>query len=467
MVAEIMETSRLYARTCAKLDPSWAVSLGTHILKVAHSEQFWDAEKGRVMVKRRSRLYGLELESRAVGYGKVNPRDATEIFIREGLVNDTITWPFDFTARNREVKQKVESVLTRTRDSGYLNLDEAVYRFYAARLENVSAVAELVDLVRERNGAEPEFLEMKPEDLRDPETLEQDTTAYPGELPLENRALPLNYAYRPGQADDGVTLEVTLKEASGLTSSSLDWAVPGHLVAKIEHYLRALPKEWRRALVPMAETAKTTAAELSAPVNSAQTLPEALANHLNTKFGIRVTPTMWDAKPLLDHLRVRVRVCDGRGKELVASRELEEVQALLDERRQKASARIDNEAPRAWKKARERWEKQDQTSWSFGDIPAQVQVAEKAGVPLLAYPGIKTGVAGVALRLFKTEGDAQQTTRLGLAALLDLQLRHDLGWLQRDLKSLRSLGTLTATLVPMPELQKQANAMLHRWVCDP
>lgn len=467
MVAEIMETSRLYARTCAKLDPSWAVSLGTHILKVAHSEPFWDAEKGRVMVKRRSRLYGLELESRAVGYGKVNPRDATEIFIREGLVNDTITWPFDFTARNREVKQKVESVLTRTRDSGYLNLDEAVYRFYAARLENVSAVAELVDLVRERNGAEPEFLEMKPEDLCDPEILEHDTTAYPGELPLENRALPLNYAYRPGQADDGVTLEVTLKEASGLTSSSLDWAVPGHLVAKIEHYLRALPKEWRRALVPMAETAKTTAAELSAPVNSAQTLPEALANHLNTKFGIRVTPTMWDAKPLLDHLRVRVRVCDGRGKELLASRELEEVQALLDERRQKASARIDNEAPRAWKKARERWEKQDQTSWSFGDIPAQVQVAEKAGVPLLAYPGIKTGVAGVALRLFKTEGDAQQTTRLGLAALLDLQLRHDLGWLQRDLKSLRSLGTLTATLVPMPELQKQANAMLHRWVCDP
>ncbi len=487
MVAEIMETSRLYARTCAKLDPSWAVSLGTHILKVAHSEPFWDAEKGRVMVKRRARLYGLELERRSVGYGKVDPRDATEIFIREGLVNDTITWPFDFTAHNRGVKQKVESVLTRTRDSGYLNLDEAVYRFYAARLENVSAVAELVDLVRDRKGAEPEFLEMKLEDLRDPETLEQDTTAYPEAVDLENRALPLNYAYRPGQDDDGVTLEVTLKEAAELTQASLDWAVPGHLVAKIEHYLRALPKEWRRAFVPLAETAKQAAEELNCRAGSPnpasevdrearrgsetppynQSLPEALANHLNTKFGIRVTTAMWEAKPLSDHLRVRVRVCDDRGKELVASRELEEVQALLDERRQKESARIDNEAPRAWKKARERWEKQDQTAWSFGDIPTQVVVAEKAGVPLLAYPGIKAGVAGVALRLFKTEAEAQQATRLGLSALLELQLRHDLGWLQRDLKSLRSVGTLTATLVPLPELQSQANEMLRCWICDP
>lgn len=467
MVAEIMETSRLYARTCAKLDPSWAVSLGSHLLRVSHSEPFWDAEKGRVMVKRRSRLYGLELERRSVGYGNVNPREATEIFIREGLVNDTITWPFDFIARNREVRQQVESILTRTRDRGYLNLDEAVYRFYAERLENVSAVAELVDLVRERKSAEPEFLAMQPEDLRDPETLAQDTTAYPGELPLENRALPLNYAYRPGQADDGVTLEVSLKEATALTPSSLDWAVPGHLIAKIEHYLRALPKEWRRAFVPLAETAKTAAAKLSTHANSSQTLPETLANYLNAKFGIRVTPKMWDTKPLPDHLRVRVRVCDGRGNELVASRELTEVQALLDERRQEASAQIDHEAPRAWKKAREHWEKQDQTSWTFGDLPVQVLVAEKAGVPLLAYPGIKAGVAGVALRLFKTEEAARQATRTGLSALLELQLRHDLGWLQRDLKSLRSLGTLTATLVPLPELQKQANEMLHRWVCDP
>lgn len=470
MVAEIMETSRLYARTCAKLDPSWAVSLGGHILKVAHTEPFWDADKGRVMVKRRSRLYGLELESRAVGYGKVNPSDATEIFIREGLVNDTITWPFDFITHNRKVKQKVESILTRTRDSGYLHLDEAVYRFYAERLENVSAVAELVDLVRERKGADPHCLEMTPEDLRDPETLSQDTTKFPEALPIENRALPLNYAYRPGQTEDGVTLEVTLREAAALTPAALDWAVPGHLVSKVEHYLRGLPKELRRAFVPLAETAKSVAEQVDARdrlKDQRETLPEALAAQLNERFNIRVTPEMWATKPLPDHLRVRVRVCDGKGKELGASRELSEIEALVDEHQQSASVTVANEDPRAWKRARKQWEKVDQTSWTFGDIPARIEVTERAGVPVFAYPGIKAGVAGVALRLFKTQEEAVEATGRGLAALMELPMRHDLGWLQRDLKALRSLGTLTATLLPMQELQSQAYQMLHRWVCDP
>jgi ATP-dependent helicase HrpA len=134
MAAEIVETTRLFARTAARLDPAWVLELGAHLLKVSHTEPFWSAEAGRVLVKRRARLYGLEVESRAVGYGKIDPVHATELFIREGLVNDTITWPFDFLAHNRKVRDKVEIVLTRTRSSGYLNLDEAIYRFYAARL---------------------------------------------------------------------------------------------------------------------------------------------------------------------------------------------------------------------------------------------------------------------------------------------------------------------------------------------
>jgi ATP-dependent helicase HrpA len=140
MAAEIMETTRLYARTCARLDPLWALELGAHIVRVAHSEPFWNAEAGRVMVKQRTRLHGLELQTRAVGYGKIDPVHATEIFIREGLVNDTITFPLDCITHNRKVREKLELILTRTRDSGYLNLDEALYRFYAARLRPADEV---------------------------------------------------------------------------------------------------------------------------------------------------------------------------------------------------------------------------------------------------------------------------------------------------------------------------------------
>ena len=171
IASEIVETSRLYARTCARLDPAWALDLGAHIVRISHSEPFWNVDAGRVMVKQRTRLYGLELETRSVGYGKINPLHATEIFIREALVADTVTFPLDFITHTRQVRENVEALRTRTRDAGYLNLDEALYNFYAhhllpkieireSKFENfISSVPELIDLVRHRRTKAKRLLE--------------------------------------------------------------------------------------------------------------------------------------------------------------------------------------------------------------------------------------------------------------------------------------------------------------------
>jgi len=472
VAAEIMETTRLYARTCARLDPAWALDLGAHLVRVAHSEPFWNEAAGRVMVKQRTRLYGLELESKAVGYGRIDAGHATEIFIREGLVNDTIVFPLDFIAHNRGVRERIEVILTRTRDAGYLNLDEAVYRFYATRLEGVavSTVAELVDLVRERRGAEPRFLMMEPDDLRDPDSLAHDAEAFPAALPLQNSALPLAYAYKPGQADDGVTLDVGVAEAERLTPAALDWAVPGHLEAKVEHYLRALPKELRRAFVPLADTARSLAAQVAARdrlTDRRETLTEALAAQIAERFRVAVDPAHWADKPLPDHLRVRIRVVDSAGRELGSSRELAEIRDVLHLQAREASASVAREDPAAWRAARAKWEKPAQTSWTFGDVPERVPVTEQAGVPVFAFPGLRAGEGGVELRLFKTPEEAQAATRRGLENLLERQLGHDLGWTERDLRALRELGTLAATLGPTEDLQAQALVAIRRWVCDP
>jgi len=523
MASEIMETSRLYARTCARLDPAWALELGAHVVRVAHSEPFWNEESGRVMVKQRTRLYGLELESRAVSYGRIDPVHATEIFIREGLVGDTIAFPLDFITHNRKVRQTIEDLLTRTRDPGYLNLDEAAYRFYAARLmplagvesrdasataqaqvrpdprprpekaagAGVSAVGDLVDLVRERRGAEPDFLMMTPQDLRDPDTIAHDAAAFPAALPLENRALPLNYAYRPGEADDGVTLEVNATQAEALSPAALDWAVPGHLEAKVEHYLRALPKAVRIELAraaPLGDAARSLAAELAAgvagmgisPAPGPVTLPVALAAQIGQRFRIAVDPAVWADKPLPEHLRLRVRVVDDAGRELVASRELPEIRVALAQNRREASVAVARVEPEAWQRARARWETTAQTAWSFGDWPERVLVAEQAGVPVFAFPGLRAEPAGspggragveamavVALRLFKTPEEARAATQRGLTALLERGLSHELGWLERDLRGLRELGPLVATLVPVADLQQQALSSIRRWGCDP
>jgi ATP-dependent helicase HrpA len=502
MASEMIETTRLYARTAAGIDPQWALELGSHLLRVSHSEPFWNEQNGRVMVKQRTRLYGLELDHRAVSYGKIDPVHATEIFIREGLVNDTVTFPLDFIAHNRAVREKLEDLLTRARDSGYLNLDEAAYRFYAARLlregdragrnRNVSAaprmadaaapsradeepylgissVAELVDLVRARREAEPRFLMMEPEDLRDPDTIDHDADSFPEALPIENRALPLNYAYKPGQADDGVTLDVTVREAETLTPATLDWAVPGHLEAKVEHYLRALPKDLRRGFVPLAETAKSLAAQLASRhrlTGGRESVPQALAAEIAERFLVALDPAVWADKPPPDHLRVRVRVIDGEGRELAASRELDEVRSALLSQSREASVAVAREDPVAWRSARAKWETPEHSTWNFDALPERILVTEQAGAPVYAFPGLQSGSAGVARRLFKTPEEATSATRRALATLFERQLGHDLMWTQRDLRAMRELGPLTSTLAPMEELQEQAFDSIRRWVTE-
>ena len=492
MAAEIMETSRLYARTCARLDPLWALELGAHLVKVAHSEPFWNQEAGRVMVKQRTRLYGLELESRAVSYGKIDPVHATEIFIREALVNDQVTWPLDFIAHNRGVREEIESLLTRTRDSGYLNLDEGIYRFYAARLlpeeggrrspsavsdptrpevafHPVSSVAELVDLTRERKGAEPRFLMLAPDDLRDPEELQADTEAYPEALPLQQSALPLNYTYKPGQADDGVTLDVPVRAAADLTPAALDWAVPGHLAAKVEHYLRALPKELRRDFVPLADAARQlakAAAQHSRLTAQRQTLPEALAQLIGERLKLKLDSSIFaEDRPLPDHLRVRVRVVDDEGREICASRELADVSTALAAHQREVSVSVSREDPDAWRRARAKHEMGEQTEWKFGDVPERVHVCDQAGVAVHAFPGLENGPGGgVRLRLFKTPEAAAASGEPALGRLLEWQLTYQLAALHKDLKQLRELGALLATLGTADTLREHAYVALTRWL---
>ena len=495
MAAEIMETGKVYARTCARIDPQWAIDLGAHLLRVTHSEPFWNAEAGRVLVKERRRLYNLELETRAVSYGKLNPRDATEIFIREGLVGDTVTWPFDFIANNGKVRDKAETILTRTRSSGYMDLDEAAYQFYARRLmpeENtdaigranrpgepqlggdaspflgVSSVPELIDLVRRRQTTDKKFLWMTEANLRPAADTAPDAEAFPDALPIENRVMPLAYSYQPGQEQDGVTVRVSIEEADALTPAALDWAVPGHLPAKIEYLLKTLPKEQRRELIPLAESAQTIANQIGllAARPTPPTLVQAVAELLSARFKVRIAASRWEGKPLPDHLRVRVEVADRKGKVLCASRDLAAIKDLLSDQQRDLSKLVAGSDNVAWRNARAKWETEPVNSWQFGDLTEQISVAEHHGVPVLAYPGLKALPAGVAVRLFATAAEEEEATQAALFKLFEVQLKHELGWLGKDLRDLRALGPLAVTLVPLEDFQEHGLLCLARWACE-
>jgi ATP-dependent helicase HrpA len=245
--------------------------------------------------------------------------------------------------------------------------------------------------------------------------------------------------------------------------------VPGHLEAKVEHYLLALPNELRRAFVPLNETAKNFVGWVAARdrlTDRRETLTEALAAELRERFRLGVQAKIWDDKPLPDHLRVRVRVVNDNGVELCASRELAEIHAALQQRGREATVAVAKAEPEVWRRARAQWEKPPQTTWTFGDIPPRVRVSEQAGVPVEAFPALVVENGGVALRLARTPEEALAATARGLSALLESHVRYELGWLERDLKALRELGALLATLVPLVDLQTHALGSIRTWVCD-
>jgi ATP-dependent helicase HrpA len=249
--------------------------------------------------------------------------------------------------------------------------------------------------------------------------------------------------------------------------AALDWAVPGHLELKVEHYLRALPKELRRGFVPLTETARSLAGQLAERdrlTGRRETLVEALTAQIRERFRVAIDPAIWADKPLPDHLRVRISIVDDDGREIAGGRELPALQSALHARTHAAGAAVASRDSTAWQRARARWEKPAQTTWTFGDIPMRVPVNDEAGVKIFAYPALRVGAGGVALRLCPSPEEAAESTRAGLTALLELSLRHDLGWLQRDLRGLRELGALSATLAPLERLQEDAFYAIRRWV---
>jgi ATP-dependent helicase HrpA len=240
------------------------------------------------------------------------------------------------------------------------------------------------------------------------------------------------------------------------------------LEAKVEHYLRATPKELRRAFMPLAETAKSVASQLAQRdrlTGRRESLTQALVAQLAERFQIRIDPAIWSEKPLPDHLRARVRVLDDEGVEICASRDLVEIQQALAMRQREVSASVAKDDPLAWRQARARWEKPEQTSWVFGDVPERVSVSDQAGLPVYAFPGLKIEGEGVALRLFRQPEEAAIATQRGLERMSELHLRYELAWLEKDLRKLRELGTLTATLGPIEALMDQAYGSIRSWIC--
>ncbi len=463
VAGEIVETSRLFARTVAAVQPNWIVELGAHICKFSYQGPFWSPEQGRVLVTEKVLLGGLELLQRLVAHSKVNPKEATQIFIRAALIEDPIHTPHGFLKHNQALREKIETWQTRLRSTALPDIDEALYRFYSARMHNVSSIPDLNRLIKEEGHGESKFLYATEADLIGDRDLQLDSGSFPESIEVAGRPVALQYAYAPGEEHDGVTAQIPVTLMQHLSPAALEWSVPGWRHEQVRTLLKALPKSLRVPLMPLEPKVAELVRELTSllpasfddakpkagPVDANQSLPGTLAELIQRKYRIPVTPDSWPPDALPEYLKPRIEVLGPDAKPLAASRDYRALQSKV------RTAEKDVETTR-WNDAAALHERYDLQGWDFPDQPDHIEFPTRSGVPLLAYPGLQVESNEVSLRVFRNRQEAIAATQPAIARLAERAFERELAWLQKDLRALNTVKDLYVTLGPGDELLETA-----------
>lgn len=432
VAGEIVQTSQLFARTVAKVLPDWIAELGAHLCHFKHSEPHWSEKAQRVVCIERVLLHGLEITRRSIDFLKVDPVAATQLFIRGALIDHQDTpITLRFYAHNNALRQKIETMLTRVRSNRVYAVEERLFRFYDARLKNVSSIHDLNRFVKERSEADPRFLCATEHDLTDGEDFEADLQQFPDQVAIANAVLPVAYHYKPGEEHDGVTVKVPMQLASHLTSGQVQWMVPGMREEIANALLRALPKVIRRDLMPIDPKGREIAAEFDP---GREDFFIALAAFITHRYRIHVKAEDWPPQSLPAHLQPRVEVLDPKQNTVVTSgRDLKVIRSAVEKQQHLHSD--------AWEKLLPRVERYALKSWSLGDLPESIVVEHIGAAPVLGHLGLVLRDGEIDVRLFRTAHEAARDTPAAVRKLAENALGKDIAWLWKEL---RSIGTSSA-----------------------
>ncbi len=460
---EWMETSRLFARTAAKVDVKWIEEMAGDLLKLKHSEPFWSTKSAAALCKQRKVLFGLEIGRSNVSLSRIAPDESTDIFVRNGLIEVGIRERPDFLAHNAEIAEKAESELARRRLGSGFAVEDRLFDFYRQRLNAVGSYAELRSFAKREHGGRLDFLKATIDDLLPEEEQEDTVEEFPKSLTIGGSELPLKYRHEPGGDDDGVTLSVPITQLGAIQQGTLDWAVPGHLEEKIESLLRGLPKQIRISLHPLKERAAQLRKQLKP---SERALREQLADTLRTEFGINTFKDDWSRTEIPSYLQPRIQIENTKGDVLSSGRDLATVRESLEATAKETASGNGLDAIPAWQQATARIERENLSAWNFGDQPEFIDLSGNAGLPLKAFPALVLDGESVHLRLLPDKSSALAATRAGWPALGETVMGRDIAWLRRDLKELKQLGALLLPLGNFEVIKVAAWSHIRRHLFD-
>ncbi len=432
LAGEIVQTTQVFARCVARIEPEWIEAVAGRFIRRDWTEPRWEKRGGRVVANERGMLFGLLIyQGRRVHYGRINPQEAREIFIREGLVPAQLQTRLDFYQHNQRLIRDIEQLEHRSRRPDILVDEQAIYEFYDQLIpDEVCQTATLERWYRKLPRAKQKQLFLTRERLMQHSAQDITVDVYPRQLNVEGVALKLSYHFEPGSVRDGVTLTVPLFHLNQLSAAPLEWLVPGLLKEKVEALLRSLPLRYRRVCVPIPDyAANFYERHFKTALQPKDSLLEVLAHDIWHQKRVRVPIEQFKPAELPPHLHMNIHVVNDEGRFLAGGRDLRALQAQFSRQAQQEF----REVARQDALVEELFGNERFTNWAFGDWQDEV-VLNKGRQSVIGYPALEDKGTYCQIIILDSPEQAEAVHRQGLKRLFLLHMREAERFQRRQLQ---------------------------------
>jgi ATP-dependent helicase HrpA len=428
MAAELVETSRLYARTLAKIEPEWVEPVAQHLVNRSYAEPHWEKKRGAVIAFEQVSLYGLILVGkRPVLYSKIDEALCHQLFIREALVGEELGLNEGFLQHNARLIEHVSELEDKSRRRDILVDEETLASFYAEKIpQHANNRIDFSKWWRSQQKLDPHYLNFDPEKLKRHGAGHITDDMYPEFWRQGNLTLPLEYHFSPGAPDDGVSLIVPVALLNQVVEEGFDWLIPGLRHELLVALIKSLPKAIRRNFVPAPNYAD---ALLQAIKPEDGGLISTITNRLKRMSGITIPEESWDVAAMDAHLKFNFKVVDDKQHVLTQGRSLALLKQQMQGKVQETLSQV----------AEQGIEQERLTDWTFGDLP-KAYIKVQSGYEIKAFPALIDQKDSVAIRLLDTPEQARASSQSGLRRLLLLNLPSPIKYLQDSLPNKAKLG---------------------------
>ncbi|HFQ4929215.1 ATP-dependent RNA helicase HrpA [Vibrio vulnificus] len=428
MSAELVETSKLWGRIIAKIQPEWIEPLAKHLIKRSHSEPHWSKKQAAVMAYEKVMLYGIPIvPKRLVNYGNIDASVSREIFIRSALVEGDWETKHAFFKQNRKLLLEVEELEHKSRRRDILVDDEELFQFYDQRVGTEVVSGRHFDTWwKQASKKEPELLNFEKEMLFKGDASHVTDLDYPNFWHQNGLKLKLSYQFEPGDDSDGVTVHIPLPILNQIDTAGFDWQIPGLRHELVVSLIKSLPKTLRKNFVPAPNYAD---AFLSRVTAMEMPLLDALEKELRRMTGATVLREDWKLDQVPDHLKVTFRAVDERNRKLKEHKDLHELKESLKEKVQETLSKV----------ADDDIEQQGLHTWSFGELP-QVYQQKRGGYQVKAFPALVDNKDSVEIKLYETEQEQISAMQAGQRRLILLNVPSPIKYLHANLPNKSKLG---------------------------